>query len=58
MGVLGTDGITRSPKDLYAKTAALNEEGITAFMHTGSYEVPTRTITNSIRSDISFIPVF
>ncbi len=56
VGVLGTDGISRSPKDLYAKAAALTAEGITAYMHTGSYEVPTRTITGSIRDDLTFIP--
>ncbi|MGF1790287.1 beta-aspartyl-peptidase [Photobacterium profundum] len=56
VGVLGTDGISRSPKDLYAKAAALTEEGITAFMHTGSYEVPTKTITGNIRDDLTFIP--
>lgn len=57
VGVLGTDGISRSPRDLYAKAAALSEEGISAFMHTGSYEVPTKTITGSIRDDLAFIPV-
>ncbi len=56
VGVLGTDGISRSPKDLYAKAAALTAEGITAYMHTGSYEVPTKTITGSIRDDMTFIP--
>lgn len=56
IGVLGTDGISRSPRDLYAKAAALTEEGISAFMYTGSYEVPTKTLTGSIRDDIAFIP--
>ena len=56
VGVLGTDGISRSPRDLYAKAAALSEEGISTFMHTGSYEVPTKTITGSIRDDLAFIP--
>ncbi|WP_299735237.1 beta-aspartyl-peptidase [uncultured Endozoicomonas sp.] len=56
VGVLGTDGISRSPKDLYVKAAALNLEGITAYMHTGSYEVPTKTITASIRDDLTFLP--
>ncbi|MGF1759110.1 beta-aspartyl-peptidase [Photobacterium sagamiensis] len=56
IGVLGTDGISRSPRDLYAKAAALTEKGISAFMYTGSYEVPTKTITGSIRDDIAFIP--
>lgn len=56
VGVLGTDGISRSPKDLYAKAQALTLEGIQAYMHTGSYELPTRTITTNIRDDIAFIP--
>lgn len=56
VGVLGTDGISRSPKDLYAKAAALTSEGITAYMHTGSYELPTKTITRSIREDVTFLP--
>lgn len=56
VGVLGTDGISRSPKDLYAKAQALTLEGIQAYMHTGSYELPTRTITGNIRDDITFIP--
>ncbi|ACY84203.1 isoaspartyl dipeptidase [Edwardsiella piscicida] len=55
VGVLGTDGISRTPKDLYAKMQALNAEGISAYMHTGSYELPTRTITGTIRDDIAFI---
>jgi beta-aspartyl-dipeptidase (metallo-type) len=56
VGVLGTDGISRSPKDLYAKSQALTLEGIQAYMHTGSYELPTRTITGNIRDDITFVP--
>ena len=55
VGILGTDGITRSPKDLYAKVKALELEGLNAFMHTGSYEVPTRTITGSIRDDMVYV---
>ena len=32
VGLLGTDGATRSLKSLYAKVQALNQEGISAFM--------------------------
>ncbi|GHA49589.1 beta-aspartyl-peptidase [Photobacterium aphoticum] len=56
IGVMGTDGISRSPRDLYAKAAALRVEGINTFMHTGSYEVPTKTLTGCIRDDITFLP--
>ncbi len=55
VGVMGTDGTTRTQRDLFAKAKALETEGITAYMHTGSYEVPTRTITGAIRDDLVFL---
>ncbi len=55
VGLLGTDGITRSVENLVAKTKGLNEEGITAYCLTGSYEYPTRTVTGDVKKDIAFI---
>lgn len=55
VGLLGTDGYTRSVENLYAKTAALNEEGVTAYMMTGSYEYPGPTITGQPDRDIIFV---
>jgi beta-aspartyl-dipeptidase (metallo-type) len=55
VGLLGTDGITRSVENLVAKTKGLNEEGITAYCLTGSYEYPTRTLTGDVKKDIAFI---
>ncbi|MGF1682720.1 beta-aspartyl-peptidase [Photobacterium minamisatsumaniensis] len=55
VGVMGTDGSTRSPQDLFAKVMGLRAEGISAWMHTGSYQVPTVTLTNSIRDDLVFL---
>lgn len=55
LGMLGTDGLTRSVEALYAKVCALNEEGITAYLLTGSYRVPSVTITGSVERDIVFI---
>lgn len=55
VGVLGTDGITRSPENLYAKARALEEEGITTFIYSGSYQVPPVTFTGSIQRDIVLI---
>lgn len=55
VGLLGTDGVTRSVENLYAKTMALNEEGVTAYMLTGSYDYPSPTITGSIEKDLIFI---
>ena len=55
VGVLGTDGITRSVENLVAKTKALNEFGITAYCLTGSYQYPSPTLTGSVLRDITFI---
>ncbi|HOT30093.1 MAG TPA: beta-aspartyl-peptidase [Candidatus Ozemobacteraceae bacterium] len=55
VGCLGTDGIARSMKSLVAKARALEEEGVTAFIYTGSYQVPVRTICGSIEDDLILI---
>lgn len=55
LGLLGTDGITRSLENLYAKTKALTEEGITAYMLTGAYGYPSPTLTGSVERDICLI---
>ena len=55
VGLLGTDGITRSVENLYAKTMALNEEGITAFMLTGAYDYPSPTLTGEVDKDIVLV---
>ena len=55
IGCLGTDGVTRSGEDLLAKARALKEEGISAYIYTGSYELPVKTITGDIKRDIILI---
>lgn len=55
VGLLGTDGITRSVENLYAKVKALQEEGVTAYMLTGAYGYPGPTITGKPDRDIMFI---
>lgn len=55
VGLLGTDGTTRSMGNLLAKARALEEEGISTYCWTGCYEIPTRTITDSARGDIVLI---
>lgn len=56
LGLLGTDGISRSMENLVAKARALNEEGITVYCLTGSYGLPSVTITGSVEKDIMMIP--
>jgi beta-aspartyl-dipeptidase (metallo-type) len=55
VGVLGTDDVSRYPETLLAKVKALNDEGITSYMYTGSYHVPPPTITGSVKRDITLI---
>ncbi len=55
VGCLGTDGTTRSMEALLAKARALEIEGITTFIYTGAYEVPTRTISGNVRNDVILI---
>ncbi len=52
VGCLGTDGCTRTMSNLLAKAKGLEEEGITTYAYTGSYQVPVRTITGNILDDI------
>ncbi|WP_416138484.1 beta-aspartyl-peptidase [Halomonas sp. HK25] len=56
VGVLGTDGISRSPADLLAKVRGLRAEGISAYMYTGSYRVPPPTLTGDVQRDLAWIP--
>lgn len=55
VGTLGTDAVTRSVQNLVAKAKALNEEGITCYCLTGAYELPSPTITGSVKDDITYI---
>ena len=52
VGCLGTDGITRNVISLLSKATALEEEGISTYIYTGSYRVPVTTITGDIMKDL------
>ncbi|MGC3022308.1 beta-aspartyl-peptidase [Brevibacterium sp. FAM 24630] len=55
IGCLGTDGVTRSHADLLAKARALETEGISTYIYTGSYQVPARTLTGAVVDDVVLI---
>ena len=55
VGVIGTDGTTRTMTSLVAKAKALKEEGISCYVHTGSYQVPVKTLTGMIEDDLILI---
>lgn len=58
VGLLGTDGVTRSLENLVAKARALTEEGITVYALTSAYGYPPTTVTGDVERDIVLIPPF
>lgn len=55
VGVLGTDGTTRTVESLVARTLGLRREGLSAYCYTGSYQFPPITLTGSVRRDLVFV---
>ena len=55
VGCLGTDGFTRSLESVLMKVKSLKAEGVSAFMYTGSYQVPTPTLLGDVGRDIAMI---
>lgn len=55
VGLLGFDDITRSVITLLLKARALEKEGLSTFIYTGSYSIPAQTVTGHISSDIALI---
>ncbi len=55
IGLLGTDDVARTTRDLVATVHALREEGLSAWAYTGGYHVPPMTLTGSVRGDLVFI---
>ena len=55
VGLLGTDDLTRGPRELVAGILGLREEGLSAWGYCGGYHLPPVTITGSVRGDIALI---
>ncbi|MDY3867955.1 MAG: beta-aspartyl-peptidase [Pyramidobacter sp.] len=55
VGLLGTDGFGRSLVELLQKSRALEIEGLSTWIYTGSYQIPGPTITGSVGRDITLI---
>ncbi len=55
VGLLGTDGKTRSIHTLYAKVKALESEGISAYMYSGYYGLDPVYLMPTIQDDMIFI---
>mgnify|MGYP002711928961 CR=1 FL=1 len=55
VGLLGTDGVSRTTVDLLAKARGLEAQGLTAYIFTGNYRVPTRTVGETVIDDMVVI---
>lgn len=55
VGCLGTDGFTRNVESVLMKAKSLKQEGISAWIYTGSYQVPPPTILGDVGKDIAMI---
>ncbi len=55
VGLMGTDGVARSLKALLMKAKGLENEGISSWIYTGSYQYPSLTITENIMNDLMLI---
>lgn len=55
VGCLGTDGITRSMESVLMKVKSLRQEGVSAWMYTGAYQVPPPTLLGDVARDIALI---
>jgi beta-aspartyl-dipeptidase (metallo-type) len=55
VGCLGTDGFTRSLEAVLMKVKSLKAQGVSAYMYTGSYQIPTPTLLGDVGRDIALI---
>ena len=55
VGLLGADAVSKSMEGLLMKAYALEAEGLTSYIYTGYYGVPTVTITGRVLTDIALI---
>ena len=55
VGCLGTDGMTRTVESVLMRAKGLRAEGVSAWILTGSYQVPPPTILGDVGRDIALI---
>lgn len=55
VGCLGTDGFTRNLESVLMKVKSLRAEGVSAWMLTGAYQVPTPTLLGDVGRDLALL---
>lgn len=55
VGCIGVDTYTKTMSNLYASVRAFREAGISAYAYSGGYEIPPKTLTQTLSSDILYV---
>lgn len=55
-GALGTDAVQRTLPDMLAHARHLSALGVSAYLYSGNYHLPVRTLTGTVQSDLAYIP--
>lgn len=55
VGILGADGVGKSMQGLLMTARSLEADGLTTYIYTGNYGVPTVTITGRVLTDIALV---
>src|SRR5215210_8517362 len=55
VGTLGVDTTMKTMAGLLAKAKALKEEGLSAYIWSGGYDIPPTSIMKNVREDMMFI---
>lgn len=55
VGLLGVDTTTKTIQGLLGRVKALCEDGVTAYMWSGGYNVPPTTLLGSVREDMMYV---
>ena len=58
IGLLGTDGITRTHRELLGQARKFTYNKLKTFLMTGSYALPLVTLLDDLQEDIVFIPEY
>ncbi|RKF21543.1 beta-aspartyl-peptidase [Alginatibacterium sediminis] len=56
VGALGTDSITRTLSNVLGKARELQAKGLSTYFYSGSYHIPLATLTQSLETDLLYIP--
>lgn len=55
VGCIGVDTYTKTMSNLFASVRAFREAGLTAYAYSGGYELPPKTLTQSLSTDILYV---